>query len=67
MLRYFSNDVEKLEIFMNIVKMQGLAEISSELTKYEEFWFFSVRKIFNEIKLQKLLKKFNNVIFVKKM
>jgi hypothetical protein len=67
MLRYFSNDVEKLEIFMNIVKMQGLAEISSELTKYEEFWFFSIRKIFNEIKLQKLLKKFNNVIFVKKM
>jgi hypothetical protein len=66
MLRYFSNDVEKLEIFMNIVKMQGLAEISSELTKYEEFWFFSIRKIFNEIKLQKLLKKFNNVIFVKK-
>ena len=57
MLRYFSNDVEKLEIFMNIVKMQGLAEISSELTKYEEFWFFSIRKIFNEIKLQKLLKK----------
>ena len=62
-MRYASNDVERLKLFRTILIGDSIVKDCSEVISVDDVFIIHINKVKNSTKLQKLLKKFNKIIF----
>lgn len=63
-MKYLSNDQERLSIFRDLIVGGGLVKRCSDIHRRDDLHFFIAFGEKADGRIQKLLKKFNRIIFV---